>query len=702
MSNRSKITFPERVVLAILENDGQGASNTNQVFSKIPTEANFTKEMVHQALLKLANRGIVKEPSKGTFAPIQPTIKSEGELVLSNRGDYYVRMELDGELQQIYMDNEMVGKLLPADRVRCEVKTKGKRSYVKSLSLLERKPQRYSAILDVFEKNAFALLQKNGLKDVKITHPVDPANDGFKAIIEVYDFPHNSKNPHGRIIEILGEVGAADTEMHAIVAEFGFNTRFPEDVLDETDAISNEILAKDWGSRTDMRDVFCITIDPADAKDFDDAISFEKGQNGEYTLGVHIADVSHFVTPGSAIDREATQRGTSVYLVDRTIPMLPEKLSNDLCSLKPNVDRLAFSVIFTFDTNFNITKQWFGKTVINSKRRFSYEEAQDVIVNQLGDYVEELTTLNKIAKHFEKLRFEHGALRFESKEIRFKFDDQKKPIEAFAKTRFDAHLLIETFMLMANQAVAKEVKTMKKPALPFIYRSHDLPPQEKLLEFARFCKLMGYPLNIDNEPQMRKSFNELMDRTANDPNAAILQQMAIRTMSKAIYTAFRSDHFGLAFEYYTHFTSPIRRYPDLLVHRLLQQYLINPSAETSESQIEMIAKHSSNMEQKAAEAERASTKYTLALMMEKHIGKTMEASITGITEWGIYAMATEYHCEGLIRLTDIKGDRFTYYEAEKKLVGQRTKKSYHLGDPITVSVKKTDPQKRIIDFNLLD
>lgn len=702
MSNKSKITFPERVVLAILENDGKGAVNANQVLSKIPKEANFSIDMVHQALIKLANRGLVKEPSQGVYAPIKPSIKSEGELVLSNRGDYYVRMELDGELQQIYMDNEMVGKLLPGDKVRCEVKTKGKRSYVKSLSLLERVPQRYSAILDVFEKNAFGLIQKNGLKDIKLNHHVDAKYDGQKAIIEVFDFPQNSRNPLGRIIDILGVVGAADTEMHAIVAEFGFNTRFPDDVLEETDAIPNEILAKDWGARKDMRDVFCITIDPADAKDFDDAISLQKDDNGNYLLGVHIADVSHFVTPQSAIDREAVQRGTSVYLVDRTIPMLPEKLSNDLCSLKPHVDRLAFSVVFTINENLEVTAQWFGKTVINSKRRFSYEEAQDVIVNQVGDYVEELTTLNRLAKHYEKLRFENGALRFESKEIRFRFDENKKPIEAYVKSRFDAHLLIETFMLMANQAVAKHVKLMKKPELPFIYRSHDLPPQDKLLEFARFCKLMGYPINIDNEPQMRKSFNDLMERTAGDSNSEMLQQMAIRTMSKAVYTAFRSDHFGLAFEHYTHFTSPIRRYPDLLVHRLLQDYLSNPAAVISESQIEMIAKHSSSMEQKAAEAERASTKYTLALMMEQHIGKTMDATITGITEWGIYAMATEYHCEGLIRLTDIKGDRFTYYEAEKKLVGQRTKRSYHMGDPISVSVKKTDPQKRIIDFNLLD
>ena len=702
MSNRSKITFPERVVLAILENAGKGTYNANQVFSRLPKEANFTKEMVHQALIKLANRGLIREPAKGTFSPIQPTVKSEGELVLSNRGDYYVRMELDGELQQIYMDNDMVGKLLPGDRVNCEIRTKGKRTYVKSIGLLERIPQRYSAILDVFEKNAFGLLQKNGLKDIKLTDTIDPKYDGYKAIIEVYDFPHNSRNPLGRVIDILGEVGQADTEMHAIVAEFGFNTRFPDAVLEESEAIPNEISSKDWGERVDMRQAFCITIDPADAKDFDDAISIEKLADGNLLLGVHIADVSHFVKPGSPIDKEAVMRGTSVYLVDRTIPMLPEKLSNDLCSLKPHVDRLAFSVVFTLSPSFEILKQWFGKTVINSKRRFAYEEAQEVIETGKGDHVEELQLLNRMAKHFEAIRFANGALRFESKEIRFRFDENKRPIESYVKTRFDAHLLIETFMLMANEAVAKYVKTLKKPELPFIYRSHDLPPQDKLIEFARFCKLMGYPINIDNEAQMRKSFNELMERTANDPSAEILQQMAIRTMSKAVYTAFRSDHFGLAFQFYTHFTSPIRRYPDLLVHRLLQGYLMDPKPSMSESEIEMIAKHSSNMEQKAAEAERASTKYTLALMMEQHIGKIMDATITGITEWGIYAMATEYHCEGLIRMADVKGDRFTYYEAEKKLVGQRTKRSYHLGDPITVSVKKTDPQKRIIDFNLLD
>ncbi|MFM6951556.1 MAG: RNB domain-containing ribonuclease, partial [Bacteroidota bacterium] len=430
MSNRSKITFPERVVLAVLENAGRGTYNVNQVFSRIPKDANFSKEMVHQALMKLANRRLVREPSNGNYSPIQPKVKSQGELVLSNRGDYYVRMELEGEMQQVYMDNDMVGKLLPGDLVTCEIRTKGKRTYVKSIGLLERVPQRYSAILDVFEKNAFGLLQKNGLKDIKITEVIDPKYDGHKAIIEVYDFPHNSRNPLGRVIDILGEVGQADTEMHAIVAEFGFNTRFPDAVIEESEAIPNEISPKDWGERVDLRDVFCITIDPADAKDFDDAISITKDKDGNHVLGVHIADVSHFVTPGSPIDKEAVLRGTSVYLVDRTIPMLPEKLSNDLCSLKPHVDRLAFSVIFTLSPSFEIIKQWFGKTVINSKRRFAYEEAQEVIETGKGDHVEALRLLNRMAKHFESIRFANGALRFESKEIRFRFDENKRPIES--------------------------------------------------------------------------------------------------------------------------------------------------------------------------------------------------------------------------------------------------------------------------------
>lgn len=702
MSQRNTLSFPERVSLAIIENATTGAMNANQVLDKIPRESNFTKEMVHKALLNLANKGMVRESNKGVYISIRRDIKKTGELVLSNRGDYYVRIDLDGDTQQLFLDNDSVGRFLPGDIVLCELKSKGKRTYVKSLQLSKRIPKRYSGTLEIVGKNVFAILQKNGMRDVKILRPGEGLINGYKVLVEVVDFPINSQQPVGNIIEVLGMAGEIDTEMHAIVSEFGFNTQFPAAVLAEISTIPKTIHSSDYAKRKDLRDLFCITIDPADAKDFDDAISLSKNKEGNYLLGVHIADVSHFVIPDTAIDREALARGTSVYLVDRTISMLPEVLSNDLCSLKPHVDRLAFSVIFTLNKTFAVIDQWFGKTVINSKRRFSYEDAQEVILTKKGDYAEELNLLNTIAKHFEAIRFENGALKFNSKEIRFVFNANKKPIEAYEKKRFEAHMLIETFMLMANEAVAKYVKTLQKPTLPFLFRSHDLPPNDKLLDFAKFCKLMGYPIQIDNEPQMRSSFNALLDRTAHDPSAEILQQMAIRTMAKAVYTAYRSSHFGLAFEFYTHFTSPIRRYPDLLVHRLLFQYLEDPSQKMDESQIETIAKHSSAMEQKAAEAERASTKYMLAQMMEQHKGKTMDATITGITEWGIYAMATEFYCEGLIRISDVKGDRFVYNEAEKKMIGQRTRRSFHLGDTISVSVKKSDPVKRLIEFNLLN
>jgi ribonuclease R len=490
--------------------------------------------------------------------------------------------------------------------------------------------------------------------------------------------------------------------MHAIVGEFGFKTIFPKDVLEETEAIEEVISNNEIKSRKDFRDVTTFTIDPADAKDFDDAISYRELENGNVKIGVHIADVSHYVKVGTPLDREAFERGTSVYLVDRTIPMLPEKLSNNLCSLRPNENRLAFSVEFELNAQFQIVNKWIGKTIIHSNRRFSYEEAQDIIVAQSGEYAHELVTLNNISKIYEKDRFEDGALKFESKELRFKLTESGEPIEVYEKTRFDAHKMIETYMLLANKAIAEHVYKLKIPNLPFIYRTHDNPPQEKLIEFAKFCKIMGYPIQIDNEKVMRKSFNSLLERAENKPELSVLQQMAIRTMAKAVYTAYKTSHFGLAFEYYTHFTSPIRRYPDLLAHRMLFEYLNNTPSPYNEETIESFAKHSSLMEQKAAEAERASVKYKMAELMKKHEGEIFEARISGITEWGIYATILDLHAEGLIKVSEIKFDRFYYVEDERKLMGKRTKRSFHMGDIITIKVKSANPIARQIDFYLYE
>lgn len=699
MNSNYKLSFIEKIVLAILEDSPKGALNTQRVFNRIPLDAKIDKESVYQALLSLTQKKLINQPSKGQFAFVKPSQTLQGRLITSNKGEYYVVLD-DG--LSYFIPTVYIKQLLPEDRVECEYKVKGKRVDIVYVRLIDRKPTKVVGYLDVFEKNAYLLTSKAGFKDIKIKGEVDPKLDGQKAIVEVYDFPPNTKYPLGRILEVFGTPGNNETEMHAIVGEFGFKTIFPKDVLEETEAIDEAISNNEIKSRKDFRDVTTFTIDPADAKDFDDAISYRELENGHVKIGVHIADVSHYVKVGSPLDREAFERGTSVYLVDRTIPMLPEKLSNNLCSLRPNENRLAFSVEFELNAQFQIVNKWIGKTIIHSNRRFSYEEAQEIIVAETGEYAHELVTLNNISKIYEKDRFEDGALKFESKELRFKLTESGEPIEVYEKTRFDAHKMIETYMLLANKAIAEHVYKLRIPNLPFIYRTHDNPPQEKLIEFAKFCKIMGYPIQIDNEKVMRKSFNSLLERAENKPELSVLQQMAIRTMAKAVYTAYKTSHFGLAFEYYTHFTSPIRRYPDLLAHRMLFNYLNDTPSQYNEETIESFAKHSSLMEQKAAEAERASVKYKMAELMKKHEGEIFEARISGITEWGIYATILDLHAEGLIKVSEIKFDRFYYVEDERKLMGKRTKRSFHMGDIITIKVKSANPIARQIDFYLYE
>lgn len=699
MNTKIKLSFIERVTLAILEDTPKGTLNTQRVFSKIPQDATIDKNDVYQALLSLTQKKLITQPSKGQFAFIKPSKTLIGRLILSSKGDYFV--VLDNQISYS-IPNVLIKQLLPEDTIECEYKEKGKRIDIVRVRLISRTPQKVVGFLDIFENNAFLLSSRKGYKDIKLIGDFSPEFDGQKALVEVYDFPPNSKYPLGRLIETFGKPGENDTEMHAIVGEFGFKTKFSQEVLDETEAIPNEISNAELKNRRDFRNITTFTIDPVDAKDFDDAISIDLSDENTIKIGVHIADVAHYVEKDSPLDKEAFERGTSVYLVDRTIPMLPEKLSNNLCSLRPNEDRLAFSVEFTLNSNHEIIDRWIGKTVIHSNRRFSYEEAQNNIEASSGEFYKELQLLNNIAKKYENQRFEAGALKFESKELRFKLDEKGAPIEVYEKTRFDAHKLIETYMLLANKEVASFVYNLKIPNLPYIYRTHDNPPQQKLIEFSKFCKIMGYPIQIDNEKVMRKSFNSLLDRAIDKPELEVLQQMAIRTMAKAVYTAYKTSHFGLAFEYYTHFTSPIRRYPDLLAHRMLLEYLNKKPALYNEETIESLAKHASNMEQKAADAERASVKYKMAEMMQKYEGQIFEARITGITDWGIYATILDLHAEGLIKVGDIRFDKFYFVEDERKLVGKRTKRAFHLGDIISVKVKSANPLNRTIDYYLYE
>lgn len=695
----NKLSFTEQIVLSILQENKKGTLNTQRVFSRIPETSSISKEAVYDALLSLTQKKHIIQASKGQFQLVKPEKVVRARVIVNFAGEFLLKTPED-EIMRI--GQHYFAKSLPEDIVDVYYKKNGKRTEISQIKVIQREPRKIIGFLDVFNGHAFLLTGNTGYKDIQILGEVDGEFDGQKAQVLVTDFPENSKYPIGELLSILGKPGVHETEMHSIVAEFGFQSHFPQDVINESEEIPDTIPQEEIKKRKDFRSVKTFTIDPEDAKDFDDAISLEYLSDNSFKIGVHIADVSHYVLMDSPLDKEALNRSTSVYLVDRTIPMLPEKLSNNLCSLRPNEDRLSFSVEFTFSADYNLLDTWIGKGIIHSDRRFSYEDAQERIVNNSGDYAEDLIFLNTIAKHFEELRFKNGALKFESRELRFILDEKDLPTKVIEKVRFDSHKLIETYMLMANQAVAEYVYKLKVPAPAFIYRTHDEPPKDKLIEFAKFSKLLGYPINIENERSLRKSFNSLLERTAGKPEADMLQQMSIRTMAKAVYTSQKTSHFGLAFQFYSHFTSPIRRYPDLLAHRILFEYLKKRPTEYTESHVEAIAKHSSTMEQKASDAERASIKYKLAELMHLHEGETFEARVSGITEWGIYATIFEYHAEGMIRLNDIRFEQFRYIDSERKIIGKRSKKSISLGDVITVKVKKANPLNRTIDLILID
>ncbi len=528
------------------------------------------------------------------------------------------------------------------------------------------------------------------------------AKNGQKVQVSITDWPEGAKNPIGKIINVLGTQGENDTEMNAILAQYGFPLSFPDAVEKEANAIPETVSEAEIKGRRDFRQTTTFTIDPADAKDFDDAISFKKLENGNYEIGVHIADVSHYVLPKSNLDKEAYERATSVYLVDRVIPMLPERLSNGVCSLRPNEDKLCFAAVFELDDQANVITQWFGRTAIHSDKRFSYEEAQEVIENKAGDFAEELLKLNDLAYKLRDKKFKNGAISFESAEVKFKLDERGKPIGVYVKERKDAHKLIEDFMLLANKKVAEFIakKGKGKQKYTFVYRSHDSPNLENLNNFATFASRFGYKINMKTDKEIAKSLNYLMEDVEGKKEQNILTQLAIRSMAKAIYTTKKTSHYGLAFDHYTHFTSPIRRYPDVMVHRLLALYL-DGGKSANEEEYEAASSHSSAMEKRAADAERASIKYKQAEYLEENIGSIFTGIISGVTEWGMYVEIIENKCEGMIRLRDITDDFYVLDEKNYCIIGQRKKKKYQLGDEVQVRVKKVDLSKRQIDFSLI-
>ena len=683
---------------SILTDQNGKVLNHKQIFSRLSASLKPTNpENLLPYLKMMVDEAIIHQHDTFKFSIPQTVTFIEGIVDISKNGRVFLIVE--GESED-YIVNDSNVKLLPFDKVMA-VKTK--KNKVDIIKRIQHSEKNYVGVLNKKNSYWFVVPDSNKFKhpfDVKFSHHLKVGN---KVVFKILDYPVQSKFPRAEIIEILGKQGDHNTEMHAILAEYGLPEKFEDEVNSASDLLSATIAESEILKREDFRDILTFTIDPDTAKDFDDAISYRKLEDGNFEIGVHIADVSHYVKPGDIIDKEAIKRATSVYLVDRVVPMLPFNLSDSICSLVPNEDRLTFSVIFEISPEFNLLKTRFSKTVIHSDKRFSYEEAQEILDNKQGLYYDELAHILSFTQYLTKKRFENGALNFESTEYKFVLDENFKPLSMAVKQRQATNRLIEELMLLANQSVATYVYT-QKPRKPFVYRTHDEPSDLKITELKKFVAKFGYTLQIDNEKVLRDSINKLSLAIEGKIEQDVIQSMCIRSMSKASYTPNKPSHYGLAFDYYTHFTSPIRRYPDVIVHRLLFGYLNGKTmAEVFQwnmEQLDASCKHCSKMEITASEAERASIKYKQAEWMEQHIGQKFEGVITGLTDFGMFVEIKKFKCEGMVRLNSIIGDHYEYDSAMMAVIGRKYYKQYKMGDTVMVQVLDASKKTRTIDLIL--
>ena len=694
-----------QLIVNVFEKSANKPINVKQVAAALNIIDPASKATVLEILEDETENGIFLEVSKGKYQLHEVKAFMTGKIDMANDGSAFLIADDEFE-KDIYIAPRKLRTALHGDKVKLHVygSSKGKRKEGEVVEIIERAKMEFTGIVKLSQHFAFFIPDdRKMLHDIFIPlEDLNGAKNGVKAVAKIIDWPTGAKNPVGRIKSILGRQGENNAEMNAILVEYGFPLSFPYEVEKEAQAISVEITPEEIAKRRDFRKITTFTIDPFDAKDFDDAISFQKLDNGNYEVGVHIADVSHYLIPDTALDKEAFDRGTSVYLVDRVIPMLPENLSNGLCSLRPKEEKLCFSAVFELDTEANIVTEWFGRTVIYSDRRFAYEEVQEIIEKKEGDFVEEILILNDLAYKLRDRKFKHGAISFESTEVKFKLDEHGKPIGVYVKERKDAHKLIEDFMLLANRKVAEFIakKGKGKSKYTFVYRAHDSPKPESLKNFAEFALKFGHKISTKSDKDTARSLNKLMADVEGKKEQNVLTSLAIRSMAKAIYTTKSSSHYGLAFDFYTHFTSPIRRYPDVMAHRLLQHYLDEGNSVNADH-YEKMCQHSSQMEKKAADAERASIKYKQAEYLQDNIGQTYLGIISGVTEWGMYVEIQENKCEGMIRLRDISDDFYTLDEKNYCIIGQRKKRKYQLGDEVKIKVKRVDLGKRQIDFSLV-
>ena len=706
-------------ILEVFSNFPRKSFNYKQVSKVLGLRKDDQRQLVTEVLEELKESDNLEQTSRGKYKLKSKVGHAIGTIDMTVHG--YGFLQTDELEEDIFIPRNLLHTALDGDTVKVyiyPVRKRGGRFEGEVEQILKRARENFVGTVEISGSFAF-LIPDSKKMPYDLFIPMEKlkgAENGQKAIGRITDWPAKVKNPFGEIIDVLGNPGENDVEMHAILAEFDLPYQFPEDVAQAAEHISEKITEDDIKERRDFRDVLTFTIDPHDAKDFDDALSLRKLKNGNYEVGVHIADVTHYVKTSTMIDDEAYDRATSVYLVDRVVPMIPERLSNFICSLRPDEEKLCFSVVFEMNEKAEVLNEWIGRTIIRSKKRFNYEQVQNMITGKEGELKSEIMTLHELAQIMRKNRFDKGSIAFDSLEVKFNLDKNGKPLSVYFKEQKEANHLIEEFMLLANRTVTEFInrgekyvqqtkakpgdKNLGKPKT-FVYRIHDKPDPEKFESFSRFITRFGYSVDLTSESAMSKSLNQLLKQVEGKKEQDVIENLALRAMAKARYSTSNIGHYGLAFKYYSHFTSPIRRYPDMMVHRLLAHYLKNGDSK-NKKKYEQRCTHCSDMEKRAMEAERASTKYKQVEFMKDKVGMEFPAIISGLTGWGIYAEIIENRVEGMIAVQSLMDDFYEYDDENYTLVGRHTGKTFKLGDEITVEVKNVNLPKRQLDFAFVD
>tara|TARA_R110002012_G_scaffold283090_2_gene473205 strand:- start:155703 stop:157919 length:2217 start_codon:yes stop_codon:yes gene_type:complete len=724
--SNNKISNLTNTILSILKKDRNQSFNYKQIAAKIGVNDASSRNQIIKKLQQLKVKQEIEEVERGKFKAIVTTEYHTGRVDMASRGAGYIISD-DFE-DDVYISSNNMNKALHGDEVEFYAykRLKNGKREGEITKIIKRAKTEYVGVIQLNKNYAFVVVDSNKMY-TDIFVPINKtkhANDGDKVLVALEEWPEKADSPNGKVIEVLGRPGEHNTEIHAILAEYGLPLEFPKEVEDFANKIDTSITKDEIAKRRDMRADLTFTIDPKDAKDFDDALSFKVLDDGLFEIGIHIADVSHYLQPGTILDDEAYERATSVYLVDRVVPMLPEVLSNNACSLRPNEEKYTFSAVFKMNTKAEVVHEWFGRTVTYSDARFAYEEAQAIIENNTNsdkteptinttipsdvsltgktyqttpDIAEAIIKMDAFAKKMRSKRMQSGAISFDKVEVKFNLDQDANPVGVFFKTSKDANKMIEEFMLLANRKVSEFVGKQKKT---FIYRVHDEPDDSKLAALQNVVGRFGYKLNFKDKKSVSSSLNNLLSEVVGKKEQNLVDTLTIRTMSKAEYTTHNIGHYGLAFDYYSHFTSPIRRYPDVMAHRLLQQYLDGEKSVNADI-YEDRCNHSSNMENLATKAERDSIKYMQIRFMEDHKDEDFVGVISGVTDWGIYIEIIENKCEGMVSVRDMKDDHYQFDEDHYALIGKNSKTMYQLGDEVVVKVKNTDLVKKHLDFYLV-